>query len=436
VSEITIRTEDLGKRYRVNRARKSSITQPTLRETLVDALKAPLAGRLRRRGLASAGSSGNESLIWALRDVSFTVREGEVLGVIGRNGAGKSTLLKILSRITEPTCGWAEIHGRVGSLLEVGTGFHPDLTGRQNVFLNGTILGMDRRDITRRFDEIVEFAGVGQFIDTPVKRYSSGMHVRLAFAVAAHLETDVMIVDEVLAVGDAEFQRKCLSRMDNVARAGRTVLFVSHNMNAIQRLCSRCILIERGELVADGPTADVTVRYLTGIFARSAAAVPATWISLRDVEHWGTGEATFVSLRYASDNRAVGHHAYASGPLQFTLEIVSDKPRRVGSVAVTVYDEQGTMLINADSIELGRSIDLRQGSTFIAVQIEALHLKPGTYVVGLWLAEATHQPVYDHIRAACPLEVVDLQGTGLGSQTTGVVSCKFSLNEVAPELGV
>jgi ABC-type polysaccharide/polyol phosphate transport system ATPase subunit len=372
------------------------------------------------------------SVIWALRDVSFDLLEGEVLGVIGRNGAGKSTLLKILSRITEPSCGWAEIDGRVGSLLEVGTGFHPDLSGRQNVYLNGTILGMSRRDIARRFDEIVEFAGVGEFIDTPVKRYSSGMHVRLAFAVAAHFDPEVMIVDEVLAVGDAEFQRKCLSKMDDVARAGRTVLFVSHNMNAIQRLCTRCILIERGQILADGPTADVTARYLTEGFERTAASGPMVWISLRNVEHAGTGQATFVSLRYASDNSAVGHHAYSGGPLQFTLEIVSDKPRRVGSLAVTVNDEHGTVLVNADSVELGVSADLRLGSTLFEVQIEALHLKPGTYVIGLWLAEATHEPVYDYIRAACPLEVIDLQDTGLGSRTIGVVSTRFSWNALGP----
>src|SRR5262249_998833 len=192
---------------------------------------------------------------------------------------------------------------------------------------------------------------------------------------------------------------------------------VSHNMNAIQRLCARCILIDRGQIVADGPTVDVTTRYLTDAFPRAVASRPMMWIHLRNVEHWGTGEATFMAFRYGSDNPAVGYHAYPGGPLQFTLEIASDKARRVGSVAVTVYDEHGTVLVNADSIELGVGADLRVGSTFLALQIEALHLKPGTYVVGLWLAEATHQPVYDHVRAACPLEVLDLQNAGLGSHT-------------------
>jgi len=429
MSRTAVRTERLGKRYRIGQTRKTRMVQPTLSETLIAALKAPFVSVLDRGGAGAADRRGEKSVIWALENVSFELLEGEVLGVIGRNGAGKSTLLKILSRITEPSCGWAEIDGRVGSLLEVGTGFHPDLTGRQNVYLNGTILGMDRREIARRFDEIVEFSGVGDFIDTPVKRYSTGMHVRLAFAVAAHFEPEVMIVDEVLAVGDAEFQRKCLAKMDDVARAGRTVLFVSHNMNAIQRLCTRCILIDQGKIVADGPTADVTARYLAEGFARTAKSGPLEWIVLNSVEHAGTGQSRFASLRYGSDNATVGHHAYTGGPLQVTLEIVSDKPRRVGSLAVTVNDEHGTVLVNADSVELGVSVDLRRGTTFLALQIETLHLKPGTYVIGLWLAEATHEPVYDYIQSACPLEVVDLQGTALGSRTIGAVSTTFSWHE-------
>jgi ABC-2 type transport system ATP-binding protein/lipopolysaccharide transport system ATP-binding protein len=200
--------------------------------------------------------------VWSLRDVTFSVREGEALGVIGRNGSGKSTLLKVLSRITEPTSGVSRTRGRVGSLLEVGTGFHPELTGRENVFLNGVILGMGRRDVARRFDEIVEFSGVGQFLDTPIKRYSSGMKLRLAFAVAAHLEPAIMVVDEVLAVGDAEFQRKCLGKMHEVERSGRTVVFVSHDMDAIARLCSRAIWLDAGEVRMDGPVRATIDAYL------------------------------------------------------------------------------------------------------------------------------------------------------------------------------
>ena len=214
-----------------------------------------------------AGTHHHEE-IWALNDISFDVAQGEVLGVIGRNGAGKSTLLKVLTRITTPTTGRATIRGRVGSLLEVGTGFHPELTGRENVFLNGAILGMKRREIDRKFAEIVEFAGVEQFIDTPVKRYSSGMYVRLAFAVAAHLEPEILLVDEVLAVGDAEFQRRCLGRMEEIGGTGRTVLFVSHNMQAVAQLCDRVILLEGGGIVLDGPSTEVVAQYLQRVTAR------------------------------------------------------------------------------------------------------------------------------------------------------------------------
>ena len=211
--------------------------------------------------------------LWALRDVSLQVTEGEAVGIIGRNGAGKSTLLKVLTRITEPTLGVSRTLGRVGALLEVGTGFHAELTGRENVFLNGAIIGMSRREMRRRFDEIVEFAGVEQFIDTPVKRYSSGMYLRLAFAVAAHLDADIMVVDEVLAVGDAEFQRKCLAKMAEVERSGRTILFVSHNIDAIVRLCPRVVWLDHGRLVQDGPTSEVVDAYLASALESETVAV-------------------------------------------------------------------------------------------------------------------------------------------------------------------
>jgi len=269
-----IRVENLGKQYLLGEFERYS----TFRETIARAVTRPalrLAHRLRtalrpapRSPLPAPGSPlpapcSPPEFIWALRDVSFEVQHGEVLGIIGPNGAGKSTLLKILSRITEPTTGYAEIHGRVGSLLEVGTGFHPELTGRENVYLNGAILGMSRAEIRRKFDDIVSFAGVEKFIDTPVKRYSSGMQVRLAFAVAAHLDPEILIIDEVLAVGDAEFQKRCLGKMDEVSRSGRTILFVSHNMAAVQSLCNRGILLREGVLQADRPVADVVNQYIS-----------------------------------------------------------------------------------------------------------------------------------------------------------------------------
>jgi len=278
MSNIAIRVENLSKRYRIGQYVGSGAQYKTLRESLTNAVSAPLrwlrqTGDGRRKTDAPSpasrprssvpGQPSTDGFIWALRDVSFEVKQGEVLGIIGRNGAGKSTLLKVLSRITEPTEGGAELKGRVGSLLEVGTGFHPELTGRENIYLSGAILGMTRKEIDRKFDEIVDFSGVEKFIDTPVKRYSSGMRVRLGFAVAAHLEPEILLIDEVLAVGDVAFQKKCLGKMGDVAREGRTVLFVSHNMGAVQQLCTRAILLNEGTVLLDDLPRTVVGEYLT-----------------------------------------------------------------------------------------------------------------------------------------------------------------------------
>ncbi|HLB10648.1 MAG TPA: ABC transporter ATP-binding protein, partial [Gemmatimonadaceae bacterium] len=257
---LAIGARDLTKRYRIGGPVRR---HESLRAAIAHAASAPVRGvrRMMRSSEAKQVAREGEEFL-ALRGVSFDIRQGELVGLIGRNGAGKSTLLKILSRITEPTSGRAEVHGRLGSLLEVGTGFHQELSGRDNIFLNGAILGMRRQEIAARFDEIVEFSGVSQFIDTPVKRYSSGMYLRLAFAVAAHLETEILVVDEVLAVGDASFQKKCLAKMEDVGKHGRTVVFVSHNMMAVTRLCERTILLERGLVLADGPSHEVVGSYL------------------------------------------------------------------------------------------------------------------------------------------------------------------------------
>lgn len=259
MSDVAIRVEGLGKRYRLGERRRYK----ALRDSLADGVKAPVrAVHARLDGRAAADGAGSgRNVFWALSDVSFEVKPGEVVGVIGRNGAGKSTLLKILSRITEPTTGHAEIHGRVGSLLEVGTGFHPELTGRENIYLNGAILGMHKAEVERKFDEIVAFAEVERFIDTPVKHYSSGMYLRLAFAVAAHLEPEILLVDEVLAVGDAVFQQKCLGKMGEVAEQGRTVLFVSHNMGAVRSLCTRGVTLHRGRVLTAGPITQAVEAY-------------------------------------------------------------------------------------------------------------------------------------------------------------------------------
>jgi lipopolysaccharide transport system ATP-binding protein len=275
-----IRVESLSKKYRLGERRGAP---STLRETITGAVRAPLAALKRRRG------AGDETTLWALRDVSFEVQMGEVVGVIGRNGAGKSTLLKILSRITRPTSGCVEMYGRTSSLIEVGTGFHPELTGRENVYLNGALLGMKRAEIKRRFDEIVAFSEVERFLDTPVKHYSSGMYTRLAFAVAAHLEPDVLIVDEVLAVGDVQFQKKCLGKMGSAAKEGRTVLFVSHNMAAVANLCRRGIVLEQGRVAYAGTQAEAVARYLASFGTRGR--------SLRErADRAGSGEVRVVAI--------------------------------------------------------------------------------------------------------------------------------------------
>ena len=284
-----IRAENLGKQYQIGLRAE---TYQTFRQAISDLVTAPI-----RRFRRLAGRVDSNEKFWALEDVGFDVQPGEVVGVIGRNGAGKSTLLKILSRITEPTTGYARIRGRVASLLEVGTGFHPELTGRENVVLNGAILGMKKADIRRKFDEIVAFAEIDRFIDTPVKRYSSGMYVRLAFAVAAHLEPEVLIVDEVLAVGDAGFQQKCLGKMQGVARSGRTVLFVSHNMAAIANLCHRTLLLEHGRLKLDGQPSEAIAEYLKQGSAKATCLAERT-------DRRGSGEirVTDIFLRDTDGN--------------------------------------------------------------------------------------------------------------------------------------
>src|SRR5215218_1449474 len=286
----SIRVERLGKRYRLG-----ELSSPLLAERLERALRVPM--RLVRNRRPPSVRPSDE--FWALRDISFDVEQGEALGLIGRNGAGKSTLLKIISRITPPTEGRARVGGRVGTLLEVGTGFHPQLSGRENVFLNGTILGMKRREIMRKYDEIVEFAGIERFIEMPVKHYSSGMYVRLAFAVAAHLEPEILLVDEVLAVGDTEFQQKCLGKMRDVASHGRTVLFVSHNLGAIRRLCERAVLLHKGSMIATGAPSDVVGEYMRRALPDHSAG--RAMID-PDTPRMGTGEARLVEVGISDES--------------------------------------------------------------------------------------------------------------------------------------
>jgi lipopolysaccharide transport system ATP-binding protein len=329
-----IKVENLSKQYRIG-ARQESYK--TLRDTLTGAARAPF-NLLRRNGHSA------DDTIWALKDVGFQVAPGEALGVIGRNGAGKSTLLKILSRITDPTQGQVELYGRVGSLLEVGTGFHPELTGRENISLNGAVMGMRREEISRKFDEIVAFSEIDRFIDTPVKRYSSGMYTRLAFAVAAHLNPEILIVDEVLAVGDASFQKKCLGKMGDVAHEGRTVLFVSHNIASIQRLCTSVILLSEGKIVAHGPASEVT-----GLYLQTGAANLLAW------ERTGPlVEAAYFQKIYLGDQTGDSlEYVTTASSLRINMElVVKDAPRDM-QLSVTLSDGYDNWIVSSSPQDAG-----------------------------------------------------------------------------------
>ena len=410
MSDIAIRVENLSKQYTIGRARERH-----------DTLRDALAGVFRRNG-----SGGATETFWALKDISFEVKRGEVVGIIGRNGAGKSTLLKVLSQITEPTSGRAEIHGRVGSLLEVGTGFHPELTGRENIYLNGAILGMRREEIARKFDEIVAFSEIEKFLDTPVKRYSSGMYVRLAFAVAAHLEPEILLVDEVLAVGDAAFQKKALGKMGDVVHEGRTVLFVSHNMNAVQRLCKRALLIDRGNLVMDRDAATTVEKYQ---FDSTNVADLASWMNLADVSRDGAGEPKFVAVRIFGDE---GNNGKITTSSKFHVDVIirSKEEFDVQSMAVTVYDRNATKLVNADIISRGEYISLRKGLNHYRFTIDKLYLTAGTYVLGLYLSAGSGREVYDRLPTALLFDVSNNEiQEKYGIQADGAVPCEFNLSE-------
>jgi lipopolysaccharide transport system ATP-binding protein len=361
---LALRIEGVGKQYRLGERRRRA----DLREAIADALSRT-ARLLTRRGRDTA----RDERFWAVRDITLDVETGEVLGIIGANGAGKSTLLKILSRITDPTVGRVEGHGRVGSLLEVGTGFHPDLTGRENVYLNGSILGMRKAEVDRKFDEIVDFSGVERFLDTPVKRYSSGMYVRLAFAVAAHLDPEILIVDEVLSVGDSEFQRKCLNKMEGVARGGRTVLMVSHNMAMVQALCSRAVLLKGGRVIADGTPGDTLAVYLRGL--ESAAAVDLTTRQDRA----GDGTARLVRCEISVPG---GSHGLlqAGRAARFSFDV--DRCHAGMLCWFAIYDQLGDVVAVFDSqVTATDDVRLPPRSTRFVCTLPELLLLPGRYRV-------------------------------------------------------
>jgi lipopolysaccharide transport system ATP-binding protein len=401
-----ISIENLGKRFRINHAETARAEYRTLRETLVRAMATPV------RNLRSGAALGHVEDFWALRDVSFDVVKGEVVGIIGRNGAGKSTLLKILTRITKPTCGRARLWGRVGSLLEVGTGFHPELTGRENVFLNGSILGMSRTEIQANFDRIVEFSGVEKFIDTPIKRYSSGMKVRLAFAVAAHLDLEILLVDEVLAVGDAEFQRKCLGKMSNVAQSGRTILFVSHNMAAMKSLCRRVILLDQGRLVRDGESSDVIGRYLEGFESETASRNVADI----DAEREGSGEVRLQSVTtLSSSNKTVSSIPMGEDLIvRMAVKALSDVEKVF--VSLQLSDVNGSILCQIDGQQAQNwSIDLEQGQeSILQCTLPRLMLAPGRYSLNVWIHRVVGRALLDYLPRVLTFDIIpnDVFGTG------------------------
>jgi lipopolysaccharide transport system ATP-binding protein len=387
VNEIIITVEGLGKRYLLRHQKSERYT--ALRDVITEKAKSLF------RPVPNERDSSAREEFWALKDVSFEVKRGEVLGIVGRNGAGKSTLLKILSRVTDPTEGRVKIRGRVASLLEVGTGFHPELTGRENIFLNGAILGMSRAEIKSKFDEIVDFAEVTKFLDTPVKRYSSGMYVRLAFAVAAHLEPEILVVDEVLAVGDAEFQKKCLGKMGEVSNTGRTILFVSHNMAAMQTLCSTGALLRDGLLLRFGNIGPVIRAYLE----RTASQEFRNLAERSD--RGGTGSLRVLALRCSGS--LSGKRALIVGtPAVIECRVSAPAERLIFGV----YDNNAGCLISDFDSAIPSPSDLHDGAgVVVRCHIDALLLKPGSYFINV--AAFDKHGMADHLQRAIDIEVAE-----------------------------
>jgi ABC-type polysaccharide/polyol phosphate transport system ATPase subunit len=395
MGDPAIRIEKLSKLYRLGRSR-----QPY--DTLRDQIGEALAGVLRRRNSVEE----SKRAFWALRDVSLEIPWGEAVGIIGHNGAGKSTLLKLLSRVMEPTSGRAEVYGRVGSLLEVGTGFHPELTGRENIYLNGAILGMKRAEIRSKFDDIVSFAQVERFVDTPVKRYSSGMYVRLGFSVAAHLEPDILIVDEVLAVGDAAFQKKCLGKMTEVAQHGRTVIFTSHNMAALANLCNRSYRLDHGIIVDSGRPVDVIQRYL----------MDEQPLSQQDlVDHRGRRKDAFPLMRRVRLLRGEEETATFSTDGPFTIEVecvVPSEMTQALNCAFQIRDPNGTWIIGSHTDEYHQPCPNHGGLITFRAHIDRLVLNPGTFTLTLFLDASDGIQTLDSIDNAISFDVVWIPRAG------------------------
>jgi len=402
MDEPFISASAVGKRYRITHQQPRG-SYVALRDVIAEAVASPF----RRRNGSNVGVPAEEEF-WALRDVSFDVREGEVLGIIGRNGAGKSTLLKILSRITEPTAGRIVMRGRSASLLEVGTGFHPELTGRDNIFLNGSILGMSRAEIARKFDAIVDFAGTERFLDTPVKRYSSGMYVRLAFAVAAHLDPEILIIDEVLAVGDTEFQQKCLGKMGEVASSGRTVLFVSHHLATVENLCQRGLLLDRGRVKAAGPVRDVIAAY-------ASEAPRGQRESLIDrVDRRGSGVIRFAEVGLRSGGRAVAALTLGTdAAFELHMRNVAGFSHRSLQVSVGINSPLGQRVTTWSTSYVGGDLPSTPSGDFVVViRLPRLALMPGRYTYNLYATVAGDVADWLAPGGSFDVEAGDFYGTG------------------------
>lgn len=398
MAEWIIKVDHLSKRYRLSHVREGS-RYVTLRDIVTD--------RVKRLFDASRFSPAASEDFWALRDISFEIKQGEVVGIIGRNGAGKSTLLKVLSRITEPTAGQIRLKGRVASLLEVGTGFHPELTGRENVYLNGTILGMTKKEVDRKFDAIVDFSGVERFVDTPVKRFSSGMQVRLAFAVAAHLEPEVLVIDEVLAVGDAAFQKKCLGKMQDVAKEGRTVLFVSHDLSAVEKLCSRAILLDGGRTLADGQTSQTIAYYQSTLF--QAASIDVA----QRTDRKGAGSVRFTSIQTLNENGRPQGIFLSGKPLRVRLHYRAQGKQALNNARVSLtFNSWGkTYFLASTELHSDESLTL-PASGYIDCVVDELPLSLGMYYLGPFIE--VNGVIEDWVETAATVQVEDgnFYGTG------------------------
>ncbi|HBG28287.1 MAG: hypothetical protein A2Y10_03235 [Planctomycetes bacterium GWF2_41_51] len=400
---VSIRVDNISKCYRIGLKGK---IHDSIGGALLDVVKSPLTNYKKYRSLynfkdadSDGNGNGNEDIIWALKEVSLEIKKGQVLGIIGRNGAGKSTLLKILSRITEPSSGSAEIRGRVSSILEVGTGFHPELTGRDNIYLNGAILGMKKREIDKSFDKIVDFSGIEKFIDTPVKWYSSGMKVRLAFAVAAHLQPEILIIDEVLAVGDAEFQNKCLDKMNTITEnEGRTVLFVSHNMGAIIQLCPYSIMLHNGKITANGSSKEVVDKYLSTIFQ------PVNNLDLRNVPvRSGDGRLRFVSAQLKLENGEYTSTPIAGHPIDIVLDFESQQRLHKVKFIMTIFNQMGIAVTSFNVDSIGRYFNLPDGTGRIICRIPKLPLPLGQYKISVAASDDIGE--LDWVPTACIFNV-------------------------------